>query len=99
MPIFSLHGLIFEWHDDKAELILKQRNISIEEVASVLLDLNAIQDEDIREYDELRLITIGLSNQGRVLVVVWTERNDKFHIITAYHATKNQQRRYANAKY
>ena len=78
--------------------MLKQRGITIEEAASVLLDINALQNEDEGEYNESRYITIGLSSQARVLVVVWTERENGFRIITAYHATKTQQRSYANAR-
>ncbi len=87
--------MLFEWHDNKTELVLNKRGITLEEVASVFADFNAIQNEDIGEYNEIRYITIGMSNQGRLLVVVWTERAETFRIITAYFATKHQQRSYS----
>lgn len=93
----EFYGLIFEWHDPKFELVHGERGITLEEVASVFGDFNAIQSEDDGEYGEQRFITVGMSNQARLLGVVWTERNNTYRIITAYFANKNQERRYANA--
>ncbi len=95
MPTLKFLNMFFEWHDDKAELVLSKRGITLEEVASVFADFNAIQDEDIGEYGEVRYITIGMSNQGRLLAVIWTQRQETFRIITSYFPTKHQQRSYS----
>jgi uncharacterized DUF497 family protein len=42
MPLIEYYGVLFEWHDDKAELVLKNRGLTLEEVASVFLDSYAI---------------------------------------------------------
>lgn len=97
MPILNLFGLIFEWHDPKFELVFDNRGITLEEVASVFLDSNAIESEDIGDYDEVRKILVGMSNQARLLAVVFTERGDTFRIITAYFPSKQQERSYINA--
>ena len=52
MPILNLFGLIFEWHDNKFELVHKNRGITLEEVASVFFDDNAITKDDFGDYDE-----------------------------------------------
>lgn len=99
MPILNLFGLIFEWHDDKFELVHKNRGITLEEVASVFFDDNAITKDDFGDYDEHRTLTIGMSNQAWILVVVSTERDGVTRIITAFFPTKHQEKEYANARY
>ncbi len=97
MPILEFFGLLFEWHDPKFELVHAKRGITLEEVASVFSDFNAIQSEDSGEYGEQRFITVGLSNQARLLAVVWTERDETYRIITSYIASKQQTRSYTHA--
>lgn len=97
MPFFEFYGLLFEWHDPKFELVHAERGITLEEAASVFGDFNATQSEDDGEYGEQRFITVGMSDKGRLLGVVWTERNETYRIITTYFANKNQERRYVNA--
>ncbi len=99
MPIIDFFGLIFEWHDDKFELVHRNRGISLEEVASVFLDDNSIDKDDFGDYDEQRVLTIGMSNQARLLVVVWTQRESIIRIVTAFFPTKSQEKEYVNARY
>lgn len=99
MPILNIFGLIFEWHDDKFELVHKNRGITLEEVASVFFDDNAITQDDFGDYSEQRTIIIGISNKARLLTVVYTERNGVTRIITAFFPSKHQQKEYANVRY
>lgn len=100
MPTLNIFGLIFEWHDDKFELVHKKRGISLDEVASVFFDDFLIEKEDFGDYDEQRFLTIGMSNQARLLVVSWTQRgNDVVRVITAFFPSKTQQKEYTNARY
>ena len=78
MPILNLFGMIFEWHDAKFELVHQNRGISLEEVASVFFDDCSIDKDDFDDYDEQRTLTIGMGNQARLLVVVWTQREISF---------------------
>lgn len=98
MPIIELGGMIFEWHDPKYELVLNQRNITFEEVVSVFSDDFAIEIEDIGDYNEQRMIVVGMSNQARLLAVVYTERSNTTRIITAYFPSKAQLKGYKNAR-
>lgn len=98
MPILELFGIIFEWHDPKYELTLHKRDISFEEVISVFGDDNAIEKEDIGDYNEQRMIILGMSNQSRLLAVVYTERDDRYRIITAYFPSNQQKKEYANVR-
>lgn len=99
MPILDLFGMVFEWHDDKFALVHQNRGISLEEVASVFFDDYSIDKDDFGDYDEQRTLTIGMSNQARLLVVVWTQRENIIRIITAFFPTKSQEKEYANARY
>ena len=96
MPIINYGGVLFEWHDPKYELVLSKRNISVQEAVSVFGDYYAIEFEDIGNYNEQRMIIIGMSNKERLLAVVYTQRGDIFRIITAYFPSNEQVRRYEN---
>ncbi|WP_202914454.1 BrnT family toxin [Streptococcus sp. S784/96/1] len=56
----------------------------LEEVASVFFDDCSIDKDDFASHDEQRTLTIGMSNQARLLVVVWTQRENMIRIITAF---------------
>lgn len=99
MPIFEYLGIIFEWHDPKFELVNRERGYTIEEIASIFDDDYAVTVDDVGgDYGEHRLLTTGMSNQFRLLTVVWVERDDTIRIITAFAAGKEQKRRYDHAK-
>ncbi len=99
MPILEMFGIMFEWHDDKFEMVYKGREIAFEEVCSVFEDPNEYTESDNRyDYDENRMITIGVSNQGRLLTVAWVERKEVIRIITAFEPSKVQQRIYTNSR-
>lgn len=92
-------GVIFEWDIDKALLNIKEHDVTFDEALSVLLhDDFALTNEDTREYNEQRFITLGKSNLGRVLYVVWTERDVNYRMISARKANKHEQKGYNNGK-
>ncbi|WP_411350872.1 BrnT family toxin [Moraxella lincolnii] len=99
MPIFEFLGLIFEWHDPKFELVNNERGYTIEEIASIFDDDYSVTIDDISGvYGEQRLLTTGISNQFRLITVVWVERGNTVRIITAFSPSKEQKRRYEYAK-
>lgn len=91
-------GLVFEWDTDKELLNIKQHDVSFDEALSVLLyDDFAKTNEDTREYNgEQRFITLGMSNLGRLLYVVWTQRDIHYRMISARKANKYEQKGYTN---
>ena len=47
------------------------------------------------DYDEMRMITVGLSNKSRLLTVAWVEIDEQnIKIITAFKAGHNQTEGY-----
>lgn len=97
MPTFEkIFGeLIVEWDTDKARKNLMAHSVDFDEAVSVLNDDFAKMYQDNRDYDgERRYIQLGVSNQGRLLYVVWTLRDNRYRIISARKANKHEQREY-----
>jgi uncharacterized DUF497 family protein len=92
-------GLIFEWDEDKAEINRAKHAISFEEASTVFIDEFAgTIDDPLHSDDEERFITIGLSLDRRLLVIVHTDRDDRIRIISARLATKLERRAYEEDK-
>jgi hypothetical protein len=88
----------FEWDADKAESNAKKHGIRFEVATAVFDDPERITVIDDRfDYDEERLVTLGKTADG-VLVVVTTERDDppRIRIISARKANKRERRHYGN---
>jgi uncharacterized DUF497 family protein len=90
-------SLNFEWNVEKANTNLKKHGISFDEAKTVFYDNLALTLNDTEHsIDENRLIEIGLSNRNRLLVVVYTEREDNVRIISSRIATKMEMKFYEN---
>ena len=88
-------GLTFEWDEEKAARNLKNHRISFEEAKTVFNDPLSITVADPdHSIDEDRYIDIGISSQGRLLVVVYTERGQNIRLISSRKAIKREQRAY-----
>ena len=84
----------FEWDDHKAADNLQKHGIDFLDAIHVFLDPHRLEVEDDREeYGELRFKTIGLA-QGRLLVVVYTYRQQHIRIISARKAERYERRKY-----
>ena len=83
--------LEFDWNDAKAGENGAKHGVSFEMAKKVFNDPFAIERLDDREdYGEERFILIGMAD-GVVLFVVYTERNNRLWLISARHATKQEQ--------
>ena len=85
----------FEWDRHKAQQNLKKHGVSFGEASTVFFDpLAATFDDPDHSADEPRLITIGYSSRGRLLLVVHTDRRDRLRIVSARKATANERKRH-----
>ena len=86
---------IFEWDEKKANSNLRNHRVSFIEAESVFYDPKSltISDPD-HSVDEDRFIDIGISNNNRVLVVVYTERKSKIRLISVRKASRSEQKMY-----
>jgi uncharacterized DUF497 family protein len=82
-----------EWDSEKAISNLKKHGIDLADAVTVLEDERAITiSEDYPE--EERFITIGMDSFNRILVVVYTWRENRIRIISARKATAKETRQY-----
>ena len=88
----------FEWDDAKAAANLKKHEVSFTEAESVFGDpLARIFEDSVHSHDERRNAIFGHSDENRLLIVSYTEReNDRIRIISARLATPKESKRYAN---
>ena len=82
-------------HDPvKAAANLKDHGVSFADAEGVLFDPLAVTVEDPDALGERRFVSIGLGSAGEVLVVVYTERNDDYRLISARRATRKERKTY-----
>lgn len=86
----------YQWNKTKAALNLSKHGVSFEEASTVFDDpLSDVVSDPDHSIDEYRWIITGASDQGRLLVVAFTERGDVTRIIGAREATRREARDYA----
>jgi uncharacterized protein len=85
----------FEWDEDKAAANLAKHGVSFNEAATVFSDALGWTYPD-REHSvgEDRWITVGLSEEHRILVVAHSEETSTIRIISARQATRKEQKFY-----
>ena len=85
----------FEWDPPKAAANLRTHGVSFAEAVTVLEDDFALTREDPAADDEPRFVTLGLSNLGNLLVVVYPYRDpDAIRLISAWTANTRQREAY-----
>jgi len=92
--------LIFDWDEVKAKANLKKHKVSFEEGKTIFNDpfLFTFPD-DKHSASEGRYINIGLSANGRVLILTHTERQGKIRIISCRKATPRERRFYEESTF
>lgn len=87
--------LIFEWDEDKARKNLQRHKVSFEEAKTVFNDPLVVTYRDVfSSIEEDRFINIGASSNGRILIVIHTERSGYIRIISSRKATKSERLTY-----
>ena len=81
-----------EWDSQKARANLHTHGIGFAEAATVLDDDFALTRDDSGAGGEPRFVTLGLSDVGNLLVVVYVYREpDTLRVISAWKANKRQR--------
>ncbi|MCO6454360.1 MAG: BrnT family toxin [Pirellulaceae bacterium] len=92
-------GLAFEWDEDKAEANERKHGVTFEEASTVFADpLSLTIYDPIHSDDEDRYITLGESQRGRLLVVVFTDRDDRIRIISSRVTTRRERKDYEKGR-
>lgn len=87
--------MIFDWDTNKAENNLSKHQVSFDEAKTVFNNSLYIDfyDPDHSE-DEERYLIVGRSDQGKILIVSYTERENSIRIISARKVTKAERKVY-----
>ena len=85
----------FEWDENKAAKNLSKHKVSFNEAKTVFNDPLYIDfyDPDHSE-EEDRYLIVGQSDQGRLLIVSYTERGNSVRLISAREVTSHERRVY-----
>ena len=86
----------FEWHHEKAEQNRRKHGITFEMARDVFNDYFFVAWEDAsQDQGEDRHVILGMV-ENRLLFVAFTQRGDRFRIISARLAEPFERRRYFN---
>jgi uncharacterized DUF497 family protein len=89
-----MSSLSFTWDEAKAASNLADHKVSFEQAKGVFSDPFGIEFEDDRErYGEQRFLLIGMS-EGRLLTVVYTNRDEAIRLISARQSEPYERRMY-----
>lgn len=90
----------FEWDEDKAKRNLQKHRVSFHEARTVFLDpLSITVSDPANSAGEERFVDIGTSVNGRLLVVVYTERGSNIRLISCRKATPAEAKAYEQGYY
>ena len=91
--------MFFDWNPEKEVRNRRKHGVSFREAATVFGDPLSITFPDPdHSKEEERHVTIGMSQQGRILVVAHTEEGDTVRIISARRATRRERRFYEETR-
>jgi uncharacterized DUF497 family protein len=90
---------VFEWDPRKAQANAAKHGVSFDEAFTVFLDTNALDGPDLQHSgSEARFRRLGLSAEGRVLMVVYTLRSsghvETVRLISARRASRRERTAY-----
>ncbi len=87
----------FEWDPRKAEANLTKHGVDFTDAVEVLFDTLAltVAEEDSAEE---RFVTIGADGLNRILVVVYTWREERIRILSARRATRRERIQYEDVR-
>jgi len=87
--------LRFHWDQVKEAANAAKHGVTFDEATSVFNDpLSKVLPDPINSPGEDRAIMMGHTNQGRLLLVVFTDRADLIRIISAREANRRERREY-----
>ena len=84
----------WEWDPDKAKENRQKHGVDFADAIGVFYDEQAIWEEDEGSEGEQRFRKIGMDFLGRLLVVIYTYREENIRLISARKATKREAGQY-----
>ncbi len=85
----------FEWDPAKASENAAKHGVAFTEAITVFADpLELVIPDPDHSVGERRLLSIGMSSSGRLLVLSYTERGARIRLISARTATARERKTY-----
>jgi Uncharacterized protein conserved in bacteria len=84
----------YEWDETKSRSNLRKHSVDFADAVLALEDESAVTVRDDDSDEEERFVTIGVDGLGRVLVVVYTWREENIRMISARTATRRERTPY-----
>ena len=81
------------WDESKRRINLKKHKIDIAELDSAFDSPMSTEEDDRDDYGEQRLQSLAFW-RGRVVYLIWTDRNESPHIISCRYAEPSQIKEY-----
>ena len=82
------------WDPVKAQSNFQKHKIRFSDVEIVLSDPMALTVEDHYIGGEKRFVTVGSDSMGRIILVVYTYRDDEIRLISARKTTPSERKLY-----
>lgn len=90
----------FEWDKEKAASNFKKHGVSFEEAETVWNDYFYIDlYDDEHSVEENRFLIVGESEEKRLLIVSYTERENRVRIISARELTPKERKDYEHGHF
>ena len=90
----------FEWDERKAAANRAKHKVTFSEAATVFGDpLSVTFPDPDHSFEEERFVTIGSSEQGRLLAVAHVDRAGRIRIISARRTTRRERKTYEEEGY
>lgn len=90
----------FEWDEDKAAANERKHGVTFTDAITVFADPLSLTGYDPdHSDDEDRYITMGMSADGRLLIVSHTDRGDSIRIISAREANRAERKDYEDGNF
>jgi uncharacterized DUF497 family protein len=83
--------MFFEWDEAKSQRNLRERGFGFDHAAAVFIGPTLERVDNRREYGEVRIQAIGCAGDD-ILFVVYTDRGDVHHLISARLANRRERR-------
>ena len=91
-----LHNITFEWDSHKAATNVRKHDVSFEVACEVFFDPFLYYLEDKMVAGELRETLIGMTEDWRLLYVVYVLREDMVRIVSSRKVIKFERKQYEN---
>jgi uncharacterized DUF497 family protein len=83
--------MFFEWDEAKSQRNLRERGFGFDHAAAVFIGPTLERVDNRREYGEVRIQAIGCAGDD-ILFVVYTDRGDVHHLISARLVNRRERR-------